>query len=64
MKKKNIIICLIILIFSLSITIYIVKAKLSTSNFKLVDRQTEITEAKKKDNSVVGWLMVEGTKID
>ena len=47
MKKKNIIICLIILIFSLSITIYIVKAKLSTSNFKLVDRQTEITEAKK-----------------
>ena len=64
MKKKNIMVCLIILIFSLSVTIYIVKVKLSTSNFKLVDRETEIMQVKKKDKSVVGWLMVEGTNID
>lgn len=64
MKKKRVILCLVILLFSLSLVLYITKVKSSISNFKAEDKTKEIAKAKKEDDSVIGWLTVEGTNID
>lgn len=63
-KKEKVYICFIIFIFILSFIFYFVSIKPKSSKLKLTDKTTEIDEAKKYGDKVVGWLTVEGTNID
>lgn len=67
MKRKNIkkkFICLIIIILVIALFLYFLNIRSKYSDFKIIDKTDEINEVKKKGDTVVGWLNVEGTNID
>lgn len=63
-SKERKYIYLIILIFIISFLLYFVSIRPKVSKFKLEDKTSEINEAKKYGDEVIGWLKVEGTNID
>lgn len=63
-KKSNKLIYLIIIIFVIALVLYFLSIRSKYSSFKAIDKTKEINEVKKKGDTVVGWLRVEGTNID
>ena len=63
-KKKVLLWFLVIVIFLVACLLFVYQNYIGVSDFKIKDESSNIAEAKKKEENVVGWLRVEGTNID
>ena len=64
MSKEKKITYLALIILIIASVIYFITSLPKTSKFKMLDRTTEINDAKNKGNRLGGWVRVEGTNID